>query len=277
MTVGFTPLKPFGVEITGASGAQLVDRRAADECQAALDEHGVVVYRELDIGDEDLVAFSRLLGKVVVAKTGEHRHPEIATITLDPAKTNAVLASYRQGNFLWHVDGLTDELPQKATLLTAREVDDAGGDTEFANTYLAYQALPEAEKAELDGLRVLHSFAAAQARSNPDASAGERAAWEKVPSRVHPLVWTRRNGRKSLLVGATAGEVLDRPAEQGRALLERLLEWTTRPRFTLRHRWRRGDLVIWDNTGMLHRALPFEPTSLRLMHRTTLVGDEAVA
>jgi alpha-ketoglutarate-dependent taurine dioxygenase len=277
MTVTFTPMEPFGLEITGASGPRLVDRRAADECQAALDEHGVLVYRELDITDDDLVAFSRLLGEVVVAKTGEHRHPEIATITLDPAKTNAVLASYRQGNFLWHIDGATDELPQKATLLTAREVDDAGGDTEFANTYLAYQALPEAEKAELEGLRVLHSFAAAQARSNPDASERERAAWERVPSRVHPLVWTRRNGRRSLLVGATAGRVLDRPAEQGDALLERLLEWATRPEFTLRHRWRRGDLVIWDNTGMLHRAMPFEPTSLRLMHRTTLVGEEAVA
>ncbi|XVQ06492.1 TauD/TfdA dioxygenase family protein [Spirillospora sp. CA-255316] len=277
MTVTFTPMEPFGVEITGVSGSQLVDRRAADECRAALDEHGVVVYRELGIGDDDLVALSRLLGEVVVAKTGEHRHPEIATITLDPSKTNAVLASYRQGNFLWHIDGATDELPQKATLLTAREVDDAGGDTEFANTYLAYQALPEAEKAELDGLRVLHSFAAAQAKSNPDASERERAAWERVPSRVHPLVWTRSNGRKSLLVGATAGEVLDRPAEQGQALLERLLEWATRPEFTLRHRWRRGDLVIWDNTGMLHRAMPFEPTSLRLMHRTTLVGEEAVA
>ncbi|MEV5827038.1 TauD/TfdA family dioxygenase [Spirillospora sp. NPDC052242] len=277
MTVRFTALEPFGVEVTGASGGRLVDRRAADECRAALEEHGVVVYRELDIGDDDLVAFTRLLGEPLVAKTSEHRHPEIDTITLDPGRTNAALAAIRRGNFHWHIDGATIDVPQKATLLTAREVDPAGGDTEFANTFLAYRELPEAEKARLDGLRVVHSFAAAQRRANPDASEREVAAWERVSSRIHPLVWTRGNGRRSLLVGATAGEVVGLPAEDGRALLDRLTAWATQPRFVLRHRWRRGDLVIWDNTGMLHRAMPFEPTSRRLMHRTTLVGEEAVA
>jgi len=94
---------------------------------------------------------------------------------------------------------------------------------------------------------------------------------------VHPLVWTHRSGRKSMLLGATAGQVVGRPAERGRVLLDCLLEWSTQPRFVLRHHWRRGDLVVWDNTGMLHRALPYVPTSRRLMRRTTLVGEEAVA
>lgn len=277
MTVTFTPLAPFGVEITGASGGDLVTRAAAAECQAALEAHGVVIYRELDIGDDDLVAFSRLLGTVEVAKTGEHRLAVIATITLDPAKTHAVLAGYRQGNFLWHIDGATEQLPQKATLLTAREVDPAGGDTEFANTYLAYQALPETERTSLDGLRVTHSFATAQRRTNPDPTDVQRAAWARVPARTHPLVWTRRSGRKSLLLGATAGEVVGMPDADGQALLDRLLEFATQPRFVLRQHWRQGDLVIWDNTGMLHRALPYGLRSSRLMHRTSLLGEEAVA
>lgn len=277
MALAFTPLQPFGLEVTGASGDRMADPKAAEEVRTALEEHGVLVYRHLHISDEDLVALSRLLGEVVSAKTGEHRYPEIATITLDPAKTNAVLARYRQGNFLWHIDGATDELPQKATLLTAREVDPAGGDTEFVNTYLAYQELSEAEKAELEGVRVVHSFAAAQAKANPEPSEQERAAWERVPAKVHPLIWTRRSGRKSLLLGATAGEVVGRDPQEGRELLEGLLERVTRPERVLRHRWQPGDLVIWDNTGMLHRATPFEPTSRRLMHRTTLVGEELVA
>ncbi|MEU9242713.1 TauD/TfdA family dioxygenase [Streptomyces sp. NPDC048385] len=167
--------------------------------------------------------------------------------------------------------------PTRLTLLTAREVDPAGGDTEFAHTFLAYEQLPEKEKAELRGLRVAHSFATAQLRAHPDASEQERAVWQRVAARTHPLVWTRSNGRTSLLVGATAGEVAGLEEEEGHALLERLTRWATQPRFVLRHRWRRGDLVIWDNTGMLHRALPFEPTSRRLMHRTTLVGEETVA
>jgi alpha-ketoglutarate-dependent taurine dioxygenase len=266
-----------GLEISGLSGGDLVDRSAAEGCLAALERYGVIVYREIDISDADLVAFSRLLGDVVPNPTGEHEFPEIATITLDPTKTNAVLAWYRQGNFLWHIDGATDEIPQRATLLTARHVDPAGGDTEFASTYAAYDALAKAEQERIAGLRVLHSFAAAQQRAHPEATADERAAWNRVPVREHPLVWTRRDGRKSLLLGATAGHVVGMPPEEGEALLDRLLAWSTQPRFVLRHQWRQGDLVVWDNTGMLHRALPFQPTSPRLMHRTTLVGVEAVA
>lgn len=278
MPATVTPVTPeIGAEITGVTGPELVDPRAAAECRGLLDRHGVVVYRDAEISDDDLIAFSRLLGEVAVVPTGEHERPEIQTITLDPAKTDALLVSFRQGNFLWHIDGATQEVPQKATLLAAREVDPAGGDTEFATTYAAYGALPEVEKAEIEGLRVIHSFAAAQARANPDATDEERASWARVPPREHPLVWSRRDGRRSLLLGATADHVVGQPVDAGRALLARLLDWATQPQFVLRHHWQKGDLVIWDNTGMLHRALPFEPTSRRLLHRTTLIGEEAVA
>jgi alpha-ketoglutarate-dependent taurine dioxygenase len=278
MPVTINAITPtVGLEIIGMTADQLVEPQTASEAQCALDEHGVVVYREVNISDEQLLAFSRLLGKLVVQPTGEHHYPEIQTITLDPAKTNALLASYRQGNFHWHIDGAIDEYPQKATLLTARAVDPAGGDTEFANTYAAYAALTDDERAEIADLQGVHSFAHAQALANQDATEDQRRSWDRVPARVHPLVWTRSNGRQSLLLGATAAEIVGWPASKGRALLERLLDWSTQPQFTLRHKWRKGDLVMWDNTGMLHRALPFQPTSVRLMHRTTLVGEEPVA
>ena len=278
MPVTINAITPtVGLEIIGMTADQLVEPQTASEAQCALGEHGVVVYREVNISDEQLLAFSRLLGKLVVQPTGEHDYPEIQTITLDPAKTNALLASYRQGNFHWHIDGAIDEYPQKATLLTARAVDPAGGDTEFANTYAAYAALTDDERAQIADLQVVHSFAHAQALANQDATEDQRRSWDRVPARVHPLVWTRSNGRQSLLLGATAAEIVDWPASKGRALLERLLNWSTQPQFTLRHKWRKGDLVMWDNTGMLHRALPFEPTSVRLLHRTTLVGEEPVA
>jgi alpha-ketoglutarate-dependent taurine dioxygenase len=277
MTITVTPLAAnIGVEIAGLSGSQLVARSVADDCLAALEAHGVVVYREADVSDDDLVAFSRLLGRVVVAPMGgDTTHPEISPISRDPSKS--ALAAYREGTFFWHIDGTSDEIPQKATLLTAREVSDDGGDTEFANTYAAYEALPEHEKAQLAGVRVLHSFAAAQLLVQPDPTPRERAAWDRVPVREHPLVWTRRNGRRSLVLGATTASVVGMRPDEGRALLDRLLEWATQPQFVLRHRWRQGDLVVWDNTGMLHRALPYGATSRRLMHRTTLFGEEVVA
>jgi alpha-ketoglutarate-dependent taurine dioxygenase len=276
MPVTTTPIGPTtGVEITGLHGSALVDRGVADDCLAALERYGVVIYRDADVGDDDLVAFSALLGEVVPLAMGGHERPEIQKITRDASKSR--LAAYREATFYWHIDGTTDTVPNKATLLTARQVsDDGSGDTEFANTYAAYEALSEEEKRELEDLRVVHSFAASQSLVYPDPSPKERAAWDKVPSREHPLVWTRRSGRKSLLIGATAGEVVGRPAEEGRALLDRLLELATGPRFTIRHRWRPGDLVIWDNTGMLHRAQPYGENSSRLMHRTSLAGEEEV-
>jgi alpha-ketoglutarate-dependent taurine dioxygenase len=278
MTVTMSPIAPgVGVEIIGMTADQLHEPAAAAETQRALEQHGVVVYREINISDEELVAFSARLGTLVVQPTGEHQYPEIQTITLDPTKTNALLASYRQGNFHWHIDGAIDEYPQKATFLTARAVDPAGGDTEFANTYAAYAALSDEHRAEIAQLRVVHSFAHAQSLANPDATQEQRRSWDRVPSRVHPLVWTRANGRRSLLLGATAAEIVGWSHDASRELLDRLLEFSTQPRFTLRHTWRTGDLVVWDNTGMLHRALPFEPTSVRLMHRTTLVGVEPVS
>ncbi|MBL7521048.1 TauD/TfdA family dioxygenase [Frankia sp. CNm7] len=277
MAVTVTPVSPgIGVEISGRSGPELATPEVAAEARKYLDEHGVVIYREARIGDADLVALSRMLGEVVVAPMGgEKEHPEVSAISLDPAQST--LAAYRAGTFYWHIDGANDLVPQKATLLTALEVATEGGDTEFANLYAAYEALSDEEKAAFAELRVVHSFAATQRLSNPDASPKMRAAWDKVPPRAPPLVWTRRSGRKSLRGGPTADHVVGLAAEESRALLDRLLTWATQPDFSLRHHWHHGDLVIWDNTGILHRAQPYTVTSRRLMHRTTLVGEEAVA
>jgi alpha-ketoglutarate-dependent taurine dioxygenase len=277
MSVSVTKMMPeIGAEIAELSGDAFLDEQVAADCQAALEEHGVVVYRDANLDDAGLVAFSRLLGEVVVLKGGLDAHPEISTISLDPAKNK--VAAVQRGTFLWHIDGTTDELPYKATLLACRDVsDDGSGATEFANSYAAYAALSEAEKAELAGLLVSFSFTTEQMRAIPGLSKEGCAAYERVAPKVHPLVWTHSSGRKSLLLGPTADSVVGWPPEEGRALLDRLLEWATQPRFVLRHHWRRGDLVVWDNTGVLHRALPYEPTSRRLLHRTTLAGEEAVA
>ncbi|OHV56168.1 TauD/TfdA family dioxygenase [Pseudofrankia sp. BMG5.36] len=277
MSIAVTPVSPaLGGEVVGLSGHQLVDEQVAADCLVALESYGVVICRDVHIDNGDLVAFSRLLGDVVVAPMGGlESHPEISPISLDPAKSE--LANYRRSTFYWHIDGVNDDVPQKASLLTAKQVTDEGGETEFANTYAAYEALPDDEKEYLATLRVVHSFAAVQLLTNPHPSDKERAIWNRVPSREHPLIWTRRSGRKSLLVGATADHVVGLAADESRALLDRLLTWSTRERFVLRHHWHRGDLVIWDNTGMLHRALPYEPTAPRLMHRTTLAGVETIA
>jgi alpha-ketoglutarate-dependent taurine dioxygenase len=137
--------------------------------------------------------------------------------------------------------------------------------------------LPDDDKGLIDGLRVRHSFTSAQRKIEPDPTDKQLAQWATVPSCEHPLVWKRKDGRRSLVMGSTAEVVLDMPDGESRALLNRLLEWATQPRFTLSHSWSEGDLVIFDNTGLLHRAMPYAADSPRLMHRATVAGEEAFA
>lgn len=272
----FEPLgSAIGAEVIGADAASILEPSAARACLEALEVHGVLVFRELNLDDAAQVALTRLLGEPVVLRSGQGPFPEIFTVTLDPRVNRA--AEYLKGTFWWHIDGATDDVPTRASLLSARSVADEGGDTEFAGTYAAYDALPAAEQARCRELRVVHSLEAAQRPVVPDASPEQLAAWRSAGSKQQPLVWHHASGRRSLVLGVTADYVVGMGLDEGRALLARLLEWSTQPRFVYRHHWRVGDLVIWDNRGTMHRVVPYSPTSKRRMHRTTLVGDEAIA
>ena len=270
--------KRIGAEVTIRDAAARVDDSTAHEILDALEEHTVLVFRELHLDDAAQVAFSRELGELVIlggrTPTPDDPYPEIFKVTLDRKKNPN--ADYLKGTFFWHIDGTTDEIPTKASLLTARRIADSGGDTEFASTYAAYEALSDEEKKRFELIPVVHSLEAAQRLVRPDPSPKELEALRAQPSREHPLVWRHRSGRKSLVLGATASHVVGMSEDEGRALLNGLLEWATRPDFVYRHEWRVGDLVIWDNRGALHRALPYDSDSPREMHRTTLVGDEQI-
>jgi len=238
----------------------------------ALEEHGVLVFRGLHLDDATQVAFSKRLGRVEVFGKGEH--PEIFRVTLDPAKNRA--ASYLRGTFDWHIDGLTEDIPIMATLLAAHAVATAGGETEFASTYAAYDDLSDEEKERFCAIRVVHSLEATQRLVNPNPTSEEVELWRQRPAKVHPLVSTHLSGRRSLVLGATTESVVGMEPTEGRAFLDGLLARATAPDRVYHHEWEVGDLVIWDNTGVLHRALPYDATSPRDMHRTTLYGKEAV-
>ena len=239
----------------------------------ALESYGVLVFRGIDFDDLSQVAFSRKLGTVEKLGTGEL--PEIFRVTLDPKRNP--LAQYLKGTFDWHIDGCTDDVPIMATMLSARAIADSGGETEFASSYQAYEDLSEEEQKRCESLRVVHTIEATQRRINPDPTPEEVDMWRKRPAREHPLVWTHRSGRKSLVLGATTDHVVGMPRAEGRALLDDLLDRATTPERVYRHHWEVGDVVIWDNRGVLHRALRYDSSSPREMHRTTFAGDEPIA
>src|SRR3954454_20450623 len=163
-----------------------------------------------------------------------------------------------------------------ATRLSAHAVDASGGETELARTYAAYDEISEEEKGSLDPVRVVHTIEASQRLFNPDPSADELALWRARPAKEHPLVWRHRSGRRSLVLGATADHIVGMDLDEGRALLADLLARSTTKDRVYRHEWAVGDMVIWDNRGVLHRACPYDATSPRDMHRTTFAGDEPI-
>jgi alpha-ketoglutarate-dependent taurine dioxygenase len=262
-----------GAEVLGVDRAQLLrEDELPVAVMEALEENGVLVFRSLYIDDETQIVFSKRLDDV--GKDTPAPAPSIYNVTLDPAKT--ATAPYLLGTFHWHIDGAQDEVPTKATMLSAHVISSRGGETEFASTYAAYDDLREDEKERFEGLRVLHTFEASQRLVHPDPTPDELARWRERPDREHPLVWQHRSGRRSLVIGASADHVVGMDRDEGTALLGDLVARATAPERVYRHEWTPGDLILWDNTGVMHRVQPYEASSAREMHRTTMSGDEPI-
>jgi len=185
----------LGAETTGVDVSRLLeDPDIPHAVPAAPEAHGVPVFPGLRIDDAGQVAFSRRLGRVEVLGPGET--PEIFRVTVDPRKNPA--AAYLRGTFDWHIDGCTDDVPIMATILSAHAVADAGGHTEFASSYAAFDQLTEEERSSPLWLRVVHTFGAAQRLVNDRPSPEELALWRARPPKVHPPVWTTRHGDEAI-------------------------------------------------------------------------------
>jgi alpha-ketoglutarate-dependent taurine dioxygenase len=237
-----------------------------------IEDRGVLVFPEIDFNDDEHIAFTKTLGTFA----RELRGDDIYKVSLDTGE-NAT-AEYLKAAFFWHFDGFMSPMPIRASLLAAKVLSPPGtGRTEFANTYAAYDALPEEDKAHIAPLRAVHALAATQLDVTPEPSYETWKEWRAVGRKELPLVWTHKSGRKSLVIGNSAHNVLNYDPLDGEELLIRLRDFATGPDFTYSHTWKVGDLVMWDNTGTLHRATDYPLDCGRMMHRTKLEGQEPIA
>jgi alpha-ketoglutarate-dependent taurine dioxygenase len=282
MSIRFENIKEFiGSRVSWDDRSDLFTPEAAAAIRAKVEERTVLVFPEVNLTDEEQLRITELMGERQ-RLTGrfnvqEVENDDVYQVTLDP-KINPQ-PEYVLGTFFWHMDGVSVDMPPPfATLLSCRIAPDKGGETEFASTYAAYEGLPEEEKQALEGLKAVHSVKASLA---PIADAIPEKHREKVLGigleKEHPLVWTHQSGRKSMVIGTTADHIVGMEIPAGRAMLIRLQEWAAQPAFSLRHKWSKGDFVIWDNTGAMHRAIPYDKSTGRMMHRTSIAGTEAVA
>ena len=271
--------------------AELTGVRVKDidvaEFRRLMDRHAVCVIRnEKPVSDDEHVEFSRRLGPLLPMKMltmlGNSKSrfalPEIIDIGNIDAEGRLLpeddrRRAYNRGNLLWHTDASYDQVRGVYSLLSCHSIPPGGADTEFADMRAAYEALSEETKQRIEKMEVEHSIWHSRALGGmADVSDEEKAT--RPPAR-HRLVHRHPgSGRKVVYLASHASHVVGMPLEEGRALLRELIEFSTRPQFVYRHRWRTGDLLVWDNLQTMHRGTPFDDTKYpRDMRRTTVVEE----
>ncbi|MGB8389530.1 TauD/TfdA dioxygenase family protein [Mycobacterium sp.] len=237
-----------------------------------LERRGVLVFPQIDFTDDEQVTFTETLGTLATERRGE----QVYNVTLDTTVNKQ--ADYLKGSLYWHIDGTMNEVPIFASSLSSKVLPrNGGGDTEFCNTYAAYEDLSDEDKQQLESLQVTHSAWNTLLYYDPEPDIATLREMMAIGERKLPLVWTHRSGRKSLILGCTASHIIDMDLKASTEMLVRLRDWATRPEFVYRHKWSVGDLVMWDNTGTMHRARPYDPDSGRMLTRTKLAGEEPFA
>jgi alpha-ketoglutarate-dependent taurine dioxygenase len=253
----------------------LLSGEVSQKIRDLLVQRGVIVARGVPMNDEEQRTFAQTLGTVRLGSVKTEGERGLMKVTHDK-KENAVYAEFFAGTFFWHFDGPYEAVPPFASVLTPRVLSRSGGQTEFANTYAAYEDLPQAEKEYYDTLQVVHTMQNAMFHSYEDVTEEQFKLWRSYPARTQPLVWRHRSGRKSLVLATSASRILGLHLAESLDLLQRLMAWVTKAEYVYRHQWRMNDLLIWDNTGTMHRATPYDVTSGRRLHRFTLDGEEPV-
>ena len=258
-----------GVAIDDLDLSRPLSPAARGRVRAALLDHHVVVFPNQALSREQQYAFTAHLGEVEAhggGRPGKRHDVAHVTANLD-ADGNPSDRFAKGANYRWHTDKPYYAVPPALTTLYAVELPPQGGDTEFANTALAYAALPEAIKRRIAGLRVVFQW-----------EHGRRPGYyaNDLPPVDHPLVRTHpETGTPALYLGNHATHILGLPEGDGAALLDELLNHATQPEFVYVHRWRRGDLIVWDNRCLLHRAVAnYAMTQYRrIMHRNVVKGS----
>jgi alpha-ketoglutarate-dependent taurine dioxygenase len=264
-----------GVAISGIDLAEPLPPEPKRRILEAFRDHHVVVFPGQALTREQQYGFARNLGEVEPHGTrlaGNKQHTVAHVISnLDQNGRPVDRSSSPVSNYRWHTDKSYHAVPPLLTMLYAVELPPQGGDTEFANTLLGYAALADETKQLIAGLRVVFCWGASGGKS--------MMATREDPPVDHPLVRTHPDtGHKALYLGNHAWHILGMPEAEGAALLGELLEHATQRQFVYAHRWRKGDLVMWDNRCLLHRAVAnYEMGRYRrVLHRSVVRGTVPV-
>ena len=264
----------LGAEIIGVGLSEEIDDHTFAQIRDAWHRSLVILLRGQELSEDDQVRFAEKFGPPAVIHTKQfvRNHPAVMLIS-NIREDGKPIGALPDGEMHFHTDQCHQERPAMASMLYALEVPSTGGNTLFANGYMAYETLPDGIKRRIEGRKALNAYdydAAAMKR-------GTRLA-EGVPSYVHPVVRTHpATGRKALYVNRLMTVRIEGlPAQESDELLATLFDHQERREFIYEHVWRAGDLLMWDNRCTLHARTDFSPNERRLMRRVTILGEKPV-
>ena len=279
MTLSVSPLTAaVGAEVSGVDLAQIGDAEFV-QVERAWHRHGALLFRGQKLTDDDLLTFSRRFGELDPPPVQEHGqlsppgYPEIYVVSNVMDEKGQLLGALGAGEAVWHTDMSYLELPPDASMLYALEVPPKGGDTWICGMHAAWVSLPEPLKTQVGGRRIKHD---GTYNSGGYLRKGVTPTDDphKAPGAWHPAVISHPvTGVPALYLGRRRNSYVEglSPAESD-ALLDEVWTAATQPQFTYEHRWRIGDLVLWDNRSTMHRRDPFDEQTRRVMHRTQIKG-----
>jgi alpha-ketoglutarate-dependent 2,4-dichlorophenoxyacetate dioxygenase len=287
MALTLKPLHPFAAEASGIDLSKPIDAATAAEIEAAMDRHAVLVWRDQPLEEEEQLAFTKWFGpfdkglNTALRRINRFRNEDLIDIS-NVAPDGSIRAREDQrmlsqlANQLWHSDSSFKSPPAKYSLLAARVVPPDGGETEYADERMAYDALPESTKKFIDGLVAEHfALYSRKMLSDLDFTPEELKA---LPPVRWPLVRTHAgSGRRHLYIGIHITQIVGMSVAEGRLLAQELLEHATQREFVYRHRWRVNDLVMWDNRCVLHRGKRYDLSQRRELRRSTTEDVASVA
>ena len=272
------PLHPlFAAEVTGLDLDSPPDRETFSEIHEAFEKYAVLVFRNQPITDEQQIAFSERFGDLETTKVGTPgAGSKLITLTnfspegkIVPPTDKQVLSG--KANREWHADSSFKEVAAYASMLSAREIPSSGGNTEYLSMRAVYADLPADLKQKADKAVAIHDFSYGRSKIDPHlVTDAERQA---VPAVRQAMVIDHGPHGKSLYLGAHAARVEGYAEEEGRELIDTLMDFANQPKYIYSHAWQPHDLILWHNRAVLHRATPFDSANQRrLMVRTTIAG-----
>ena len=269
--------KKFGAEILNYKLSKDLNHKSFKEILKTFNEYGILLFRNQNLSIKNQVTFGRKFGKVLIHAVNQNHakgHPEIYVLSNLDKKGRPSGKHPDQGSLYWHTDGSWRKITGQATIMVADIIPSRGGETHFCCMENAYDSLSDRMKLKIDNLFSIHNLDFSRNRRHGHDPLSKKQK-NNAPPVIHPIVRTHPNTkRKSLFLGDHAEYIEDMNYSKGRNFIERLNKLATKTKFIYKHKYKEGDVLVWDNRRLLHKGTKYDTANVkRVMRRTTIIGE----